>query len=315
MKIRGIEVDVDILEELNRFSWKKARVRGDEFLACSPFREERHPSFSVNLQTGLFIDFGNPDEFWRKGNFIKLLAFLENITFEEAEEMLLESYGINLDTADSLELSLNLELEKPKPKIFTVDELRPYLYRHKSYLLRRGISEEIMKKFVVGYDKEQQAVAFFWQDAKTGKVVNVKFRSIKGKQFYYIEGGQPIRHHIFALYHVIKEGHKEVFIVESEIDALYLWTHGYPAIAIGGSNLTEEQKELLLMSGIETLILATDNDTVGRSIRKSIIKNLGGYMNLKNFPFPEHAKDVNDLTPEELHRCVKEIEDVNIVLM
>ncbi|MFP3802902.1 hypothetical protein, partial [Paraburkholderia sp. SIMBA_027] len=82
---------------------------------------------------------------------------------------LLNSYGIVIDDTDSLELTINIQ-EELEARYFSKDELRPYLFRNRDYLLRRGITDEIMKKFIIGYDKDREAVAFFWLDAKTGKV-------------------------------------------------------------------------------------------------------------------------------------------------
>lgn len=313
IKVRGIELDVDVLEELNEFEWKKSRVVGDEFEACSPFREENRPSFYVNIHTGLFKDFGAEDENWKQGNFISLLSYLHNISYEEAENYLLEKYRVVIDDVEGLELKINLQMDKKEEeKYFTREELKPFLFRKKDYLLKRGISEEIQKKFVVGYWKERKAVAFFWLDAFAGKVVNVKFRSIKGKQFFYIRGGQPVRKHVFGLYHVIKEGHKKAWIVESEIDALYLWSMGIPAVALGGSHLSKEQKRKLLLSGVETFVIATDADKAGIRIKESIIKELGVLVELEEVELPDYAKDVNEVKPEDMLKVIESVKPVNI---
>ena len=309
MKIRDYEIDIDIYDIISAYEWRKGRRKGDEFICCSPFRDEQHPSFSINLDTGLWIDFGSDDDFWKKGNLIKLLAYLENCSMEEIETTYLELYGLMVSDADSLELSINIQETGPA-KTFSREELKPYLYRYRPYLLKRGITDEIMKKFVVGYDKETQAVAFFWMDADTGKVVAVKFRSIKSKQFYYLDGGQEVRNHLFGLYQLKQEGHKIAYIVESEIDALYLWSLGVPAVALGGSTLSENQRRLLLLSGIETLVIATDNDKAGYRIAREICRELGGHLTLKKLYIPPYAKDVNDLAPNELLNYVNHLEDI-----
>lgn len=315
IKIRGHELDIDVYEEISNYEWERGSRKGEEYVCCSPFRDETNPSFSINLDTGLWIDFGSTDDYWKRGNLVKLISFLENVTFEEAEDMLLEAYGIAVDKFEDEELIINIQTKKQPPKTFTKEELKPYLFRNKSYLARRGISEEVMKEFVVGYDKEKEAVAFFWRDWKTGKVVNAKFRSINSKVFYYLKNGQQIRNHLFGLYNVIKGGYKEVYLVESEIDCLYLWTLGLPAIAIGGSNFTEEQKRKLLLSGIETLVLATDRDKVGFTIRKQIIRELGGMLHLKELFIPPYAKDVNDLNKHELLNCVETVEKYKLKIL
>lgn len=61
MKIRDYELDVNIKEELDNFEWSNEQVRGHKFQACSPFRDEKRPSFAVNLETGTWKDSGAVD--------------------------------------------------------------------------------------------------------------------------------------------------------------------------------------------------------------------------------------------------------------
>lgn len=301
MKIRDFEIDLDVLELLQEYEWKKGTRKGNEWFCCSPFRDENNPSFSVNLETGLWIDFGATDVYWKKGNLISLIAFLDNVTYEEVEESLLVLHGITLNDSDGLELNINFQFSPAEPKTFSKDDLSQYMFRNREYLARRGISDEIMKKFIVCYDREKEAIAFLWQDARTGKVINVKFRSIRGKQFYYIKDGQPIRNHIYGLYHARQQKAKTIIVVESEIDALFLWSLGYYAVALGGSHFTEEQKQLLLLSGVEHLIIATDNDQAGNRIRWQLAKELSGHMIVEHFYIPYPFNDINDLDAMAIH--------------
>lgn len=312
MLIREHELEIDIAEELEGFEWSRVRVHGDEFQACSPFRDERRPSFYVNLTTGLWVDHGAELDEWKKGNFIQLLSFLNNISYEEAEEFILDKYNIVVTDISGMELNINIQFGEVPPKTFTREELSPYLFRNISYLLSRGISEEIQKKFIVGYDKKSNAVAFFWLDSITGKCVNIKFRSTKGKQFYYARGGQPIRNHVFGLYQAIQDGCKTMWIVESEIDALYLWTHGVPAIALGGSFLSPEQKRKLLLAGAETYVIATDNDGAGKRIKASLIKELNGHVQLEAAVLPDYANDINDVLPGDIRKVTDSTEPITL---
>ena len=314
IKIRGHEIEINVLEEIEGFDWKKPKIKVDEMVACSPFREERHPSFSINLDNGMWFDFGSDSDIWKKGNLIHLLSFFHNVSYEEIEDYLLEKYNIVINEVEGLDLNINIQLEKEKPKTFTRKELKPYLFRKKSYLLNRGVSEEIQKKFIVGYDRNSDAVAFLWLDAFTGHVVTVKFRSTRGKQFYYIEGGQQVRKHVFGLYHTIREKCKKVYIVESEIDALYLWSNGIPAIALGGSYLSPAQKRLLLLSGIESFVIASDNDNAGTRLKESIIKELSGFCELLEITFPNYANDINDVKQEDIKKVTDSEEPITLKL-
>jgi len=301
MIIRNVDIPVDVAEEIGRFNWDRGKHKGSEYVCCSPFRNEKHPSFSINLETGLWIDFGSYDDHWKKGNLVRLLSFLENVSEEEVEDALLSAYGVVFETYDDRPLLLNL-VEPEPPKTFSRNDLQPYLFRNTAYLETRGISPETQAKFVVGYDEPQKAVAFFWRDAFSGKVVTVKFRSTVAKTFYYIKGGQQVKNHLFGLYDVIQGGHPHIFAVESEIDCLYLWDMGIPAVAIGGSYLSAAQTKLLQRSGVESLVIATDNDEAGNRLREQIKRDLSGSIVIKDLQLPP-GHDVNDLTPEELKQA------------
>ncbi|NRQ71953.1 toprim domain-containing protein [Bacillus cereus] len=294
MKIRGQELDIDYLEEIEGFDvWNKQRVRENKFHSCSPFRTERRPSFAVNLDNGTWIDSGSDNEEWRKGHFVQLLSWLRQETWEETEAYLLERYAnISIDT-EVFEMDFDFNLTKPELCVLGIEDLRPFLFRH-AYLTNRGISEKVQRSFKIGYDKKGGAVVIPWFD-KTGRMVNFKFRAIKNKYFWYHEGGQPIKHHVYGLHFIHKLGIKEVFICESETDCLFLWTNGFPAIALGGANLSAKQRQLILDSPIETLIIATDNDAAGKRISRSLVTQLAGLVNLCEISIPNQYKDVNDI--------------------
>jgi DNA primase len=304
------ELDVDVLEELQPFDWNRGRVRVNEFTACSPFRNEGSPSFSINTETGQWIDFGSEDEY-SKGNLVTLLSYLHNLTPNEVETYLLEKYGIDFMDTDSLELNFNLTLEeKIEAKIISLEDYKEYSYRH-NYLNSRGISEKVQRAFKIGYDKKGKAVAIPWFDTE-GNIINVKFRSVSTKRFYYFPTGQAIKNHLYGMHFVFKLGLKRVFIVESEIDALYLWSCGFPAIALGGSNISAAQQRLILRSPIEELVIATDNDAVGRQIRERIINEFVGYTTLHDLILPTTVKDVNELSPTRLKSLANNTNEVNI---
>lgn len=313
MLVNDQELGVDVEEELEPYldEFKGVRVRGNKLQACSPFRSEEHPSFAVNLETGVFIDSGGSDEFWRKGNFTKLLSFLQGVTYEEAEEYLLSKYKTILDDLDNFTLSI--QLERPTA-YFTVSEdaLKPFMFRH-PYLGRRGITEKVQRAFKIGYDVAGDAVVFVWHD-KDGKPINLKFRSVKDKRFWYMEGGQPIKQHIYGLHFIYKLNRKTAVVTESETDALYLWSLGIPAIALGSASLSTRQEELLLSSPIETLILAFDKDNAGNRARDNVTKRLLGKLQLKGLTIAVGCKDVNDMTPEQVKTAVDNVTEISLRL-
>lgn len=308
VQINEQELDVDIAEELEPYldSFPRYRVRGNKLQSCSPFRDEHKPSFAVNLEDGTWIDSGAYDEDWRKGNLIKLLSFLMGITYDESRDYLLEKYRTIYSDMDNFKLEIWLpELDKPYRTV-SREELEPFLYRN-PYLTNRGITEKVQRAFKIGYDIEKQAIVFCWFD-KDGQIINLKFRSINDKRFWYLDDGQPIKQHIYGLNFIFKGEIKKVFAVESETDALYLWSHGIPAIAFGSASMSKAQEKLLLNSPIEHLVIATDNDNAGYRFRKDLEKRLMGSIDLSVMPIPYGLKDVNDIAPNRMKEATGNVE-------
>lgn len=92
------------------------------------------------------------------------------------------------------------------------------------------------------------------------------------------------------------ENIKEVWITESEIDALSLISYGVPAVAIMGSHISEDQCRELERSPFRKYVLATDNDEAGRKgasqIKRLLIPKGFRFTNLR---WETDLKDVNDL--------------------
>ena len=315
MKIKGQELDINYYEELEPYldRFERMQIRGEELTACSPLRDERRPSFSINLSTGLWIDRGGEGTNSR-GNIVSLLAHLRQETYEETADYLLEVYGHMLDNADGLVLDLQLQLEPAEVTLLAQEKYENKINKPSEYLKSRKIDIETQKLFNTGISEKGDAICLPWHDWQ-GRIINVKYRSIKSKEFWYSSGGQPVKKHLYGLFLVLDLHRKQrkysnliapVYIVESEIDALYLWSIGLPAIALGGSSISEQQLELLVgkLSDCE-LVLATDNDKVGQKIRGVLARELGGYFNIRELEIPERYKDVNEIEPEELYKLPK----------
>lgn len=301
MKIRNVEVPVDIQAELephlNHF--RNYRIRGDKLQACSPFRYENHPSFAVNLENGTWIDSGASTDSYHKGNFISLLAYLRQEEYLDTEEYLLRAYNVMLEEVDQLKLSMNLVYEPVVEVTHDWFKDYPHLQFRHPYLARRGITSEVQRLFCIGYDKEHEAIAMPWFNMDK-RVINVKYRSIRYKQFFYEQDGQLTRNYVYGLPQCKALGYKDVSIVESEIDCMYLWSNGIPAVAMGHAGINKNQIQLLLNAGIETVTFASDNDEAGERFRVEMRKKLPKLFTCYELEIPYMYKDVNDIPQKEL---------------
>jgi DNA primase len=293
IKIRGRWVDVDIRAELERFSWQNARWTDTKLIAASPFRYDRKPSFFVNLDgmhAGTWGDSGAYDSEWRSGNFVKLLAFLRNETYEETEEYLLAEYTTDWDY-DKLTLKPpTLRLEGSR--YLNIAKLDEFQREQSDYLTRRGISAEVQRLMRTGYDAKKHAIVIPWFDGN-GRLCNIKYRSVYGKTFWYERGAIPIRRLVYGIDVIFAKKVREAAICEAEIDAMSWWTIGIPAIAVGGVTFTDEQADIIKRSPIERLILSADNDKAGEKLTEQVAKKLGKYIELYKVDFGRY-KDANE---------------------
>lgn len=293
--INNLKVDVNLRKELQYFNWERDTWHDDKLIAVSPFRHESSPSFFCNLEgeyAGTWKDSGAFTQEWEKGNFITLLSYLRNETYEETAEYLLGEY------TTEYEYGAKLVLEMPE---LTIGEtrthlpkgwLQQYAFRH-PYLGNRGISEEVQREMRIGYSQENKAVVIPWFDGN-GRLANAKFRAVQGKTFWYAKNAVPIKHSVYGIDRIYKTGATTAILCEAEIDALTWKTLGYDAIALGGSTFTDVQAEIIIRSPLTGIVIARDNDSVGKSLRSKVIQKLQGLVDLADIAIPAPYKDTNE---------------------
>jgi 5S rRNA maturation endonuclease (ribonuclease M5) len=310
INVGGMTVEVDGRAELEVFEWKKAQWIPNEedpqrLVACSPFREDSNPSFYVYLKdtetapAGVWGDSGGVG-IYRRGGFVQLLAFLREETIEETEEYLLQKYAREWtgDTSTmSIDARIDLFTEKSRKKPLNPSILETLAFRH-PYLESRGISEKVQRALKIGYDRKRQAISIPWFDHR-GNLANIKYRSVNGKMFWFHPGGWPIRELVYGLHLIYRYNIREAVICEAEIDAMWCMTNGIPAIAVGGSKLSEVKRDLIIRSPLERLKIATDNDQAGEELREKIKEELGAYLALLDVNIPKEYKDLNEIRDGE----------------
>ncbi len=315
MKVRNVEVPINIWAELEPYldHFGDYRIRGDKLQACSPFRYERHPSFAVNLENGTWIDSGSPTDLYHKGNFVALLAYLRQEEYQDTEMYLFQAYHIMLEDTERLQLKIDLQQKSTVGVTYEwFKDFKQLQFRH-PYLLKRGVTKEVQRLFCIGFDKEHEAIAMPWFNSDK-KVINVKFRSIRYKQFFYLQDGQLTRNYVYGLPQCKALGYKDVAIVESEIDCMYMWSNGIPAVAMGHAGINKNQIQLLLNAGIETVTFASDNDEAGERFRVEMRKKLPKLFTCYELEIPYMYKDVNNIPQRELKQLQENRRYSNISL-
>lgn len=207
------------------------------------------------------------------------------------EEWLIERFG----TFSGNEFDDLPEIVLPKRRrveCLPEESIVPYEY-YNDYMWTRGISREVINKFQVGYNPERQALTFpVWDE--NDRLVMVTSRSVKDKSFYIEKDkDKPV----YLLNFLKKEGITTAYVCESQLNALTLWSYGYPAVALFGTG-SGYQYDILNKSHIRSYVLCFDGDDAGDKGIQRFLKHIRKDVFISIIRVPR-GKDVNDLSKEE----------------
>jgi DNA primase len=153
---------------------------GSNFKGLSPFSEERTPSFMVSPVKGIWKDFSTG----KGGNAVSFLMEHEHYSYPEAIRFLARKYNIEIEETEQTDAQKQQADERES--MFLVSEYaRDYFHNilleneqgkaiGLTYFKERGFSDEIIKKFQLGYALND------W-DAFTNEALN------KGYNIKYLE--------------------------------------------------------------------------------------------------------------------------------
>lgn len=298
---------IEILEDLYKANPKYLNIirdDGDNIAIACPFHkdgQERKPSAYVytreddeEVPYGYFKCFACG----HKGSLWVLVSKVLNIDYDSAKRWLVDNYS-----STYIEGSLNLpEIKLPDksyhPKeIRIIDEsvLDNYKQKH-SYMYQRKLVDDIIDLFEVGFNEKTNSITFPVRD-EFGNLIGITERSVNSK-FFHIPVGMDKPPYL--LYYLLKEHIKEAYVCESQINALTLWSWGYPAIALFGTG-SKNQLEILKKCGIRNYHLCFDGDEAGFKGAKKFMNYMPDHITIDVVGIP-YKKDVNDLTKEEFER-------------
>lgn len=156
-KINDIKNATDLVDIISETVVLKKS--GKNFLGLCPFHSEKTPSFTVSPGKQIFYCFGCSVG----GNVFSFLMKQEGLSFPEAARMLARRYGIDIPVqAMSPEQKRRIS---ERESVFAINRQAMDFFRHAllentsgkkamEYLLKRGISREIIDDFKLGYAPE-----------------------------------------------------------------------------------------------------------------------------------------------------------------
>ena len=146
--IDEIQTKTDIVELIS--SYIPLKRAGKNFRALCPFHSEKTPSFFVNPQRQIFHCFGCGVG----GGVIQFIMEYEKVSFPEAVEMLAKRLGISLPQKrlrDSGNRDYLYKVNQLAADYFFENIFSSSGSRALSYLRQRGMGEDIIKEFKIGY--------------------------------------------------------------------------------------------------------------------------------------------------------------------
>lgn len=305
----------------------KQRDSGEHIQITCPYHSngmERKPSAGLRKSDGILHCFacgevhslpevishcfGHDEDLIGTWGWTWLLKNFAIVQVEERKDVALDFRRSNMADKNSI------KADKTNNNWVTEEELDKYRYTH-PYMYKRGLTDEVIEMFDIGYDRNTETITFPVRDIR-GNCLFIARRSVKTKFFNYPEG---VEKPLYGRYELAKYGekvvssgyelrrvpkYKEVIVCESMLDALSFWTVGKYAVALNGLGNELQFKQLRNLPCRE-IILATDMDERGLAARDRIRKNLNGTKLIAEYFFPEGRKDANDCTKEELQNLKK----------
>jgi len=303
----------------------------NDFLCLCPFHGNRHtPSFSVSHTKGLYLCFNPSCD--ASGTILELV---KEISHRNDFEALRFIQSVKNDRVVSFEDELSALLED-KPEFVPFDQSKlDAMHDHiltdihaKQYLLDRGINDESIDFFKIGYSDKQDMI-IIPVHSPDGVPVGLVGRGITEKSFKNSRN-LPRSKTMFNLNRA-KKASDTVIVCESAFDAIRIHQSGFPNVVATLGGFISKENIANLNRYFQTIIVMTDFDDkskhvapncrkcypevcnghnpgrdLGMSIagflkNKSILWAMNDYTNV----YPHGAKDAGDLTDEEIRHCIK----------
>ena len=239
------------------------------------------------------------------GDMTALVCRLTGINRAQAAEQLAKHPGAvtRVDIA-ALQKMLTSRTKTLGYPILPEADIADYVNHCPRYLLTRGFSKAALRKYEIGYSQYTSKVVIPARDVY-GNLVGLTYRrdfdnDASQMSKYYHEGFVKSAHlwgfHLWADRRI-----RRLFIVEGQLDAVRMYQLGYPAVAIMGAHISDEQVRLLSQycRAIE-LVDAFDNDTAGAAASATLLRKVRGTrfaFKLSRLKYPGH--DPGDLSLDD----------------
>lgn len=300
VRLDPIECLTRIRSQLSNGRLEQFAISGENIKVTCPFHADGHekrPSAYINLTNeSVPLLWFHCFTCSTHGPFSKFVGACFGRSEKFGEDWLIDNYSTREQVEEQTFIK-EFKLPSDSHKVQTMDDssLDRFVSYH-PYMTQRKLTRDVIERFEIKYDPETKSIIFPVRDLNG----NLKFltrRSVETKSFLIDKGAE--KKDIYLLN--VANDYPEVYVCESQINALTLWGWGYPAVALFGAGCPKDQIEQLNRSGISHFILALDNDPAGHKGTKKLCSNLSDNKFVDVVRFTDQ-RDVNDLTKEEFDK-------------
>lgn len=307
MQIKNIRISTSLSDVLHRlkiqsnYFEKGFKERNTHIMCQCPFHkggQERTPSGSFRKEDGVFHCFGCNET----ASLDKVVEQVLNV--DNGLQWLTSTFG-GERVASTFTFNRTSTLPTTKREtlnLFNKEEKEYLKYKQNHpYFTQRKIHPKVVNLFDLGFDEKTNSVTFPVKDIN-GNCKFIARRRIDKKHFNYPENVDKGLYGLYEITLLMKRGIeiKEVYITESIIDALTIWSYGKYAIALNGTGSYTQYKQINELP-FRSFILALDNDEAGENGCEKLKKNC---MKLFYRLDLGEKKDVNELSREEWEQCL-----------
>jgi DNA primase len=256
------------------------------------------------------------------GDTLEFVATMEGCSLREAAEKMHIWFGVVSGTAQkeappTYQRPKTMQLaskenngtgtEENKPLKFALQNIDP---TH-PYLLGRGVTEEMARKFGVGHfsgrGMMQNRIVFEIHNEK-GELVAYAGRVLdESEPRYTFPPGFHKSQELYNLHRVIahekSSGRRRVVLVEGFFPCLSVSAIGFPCVALMGNSMSKQQEELLKRH-FDVVCILLDSNEVGQQGSLDCLARLGRGMYVYAPLLPE-GKQPDTMKPEELYAFIK----------
>lgn len=269
----------------------KVAKRGTEIRVNNPLSFDDSYHLWINLRKGVVNDFRPNYKSGVAGGFLSFVMKYRGISFREAVKEVIGEVDFKKhnifhdDDLDHTDQNFKIELPSGFKKLTYDNDLVSSAV--KKYLNKRCIANG--KIYVLGIGHCGTDVVFPYYEFR--HIVYWQQRSIIDKRFLFPDGGNKSKY-VYGIDSI--DPTDPVIVTESIFNSLMFEN----AVAVGGSDFSDDQKQKLRKLGIKKLILAFDNDNAGRSGIAKTFEKLNPYFDLF-YSLTDGEPDWNDVAMSE----------------